>query len=136
MGDIVKGFPVRSYEGDRAKRLRLYFDTGSPYTFVKRSACRGFAEVFGLAKSRSFSGLGNGRFHASHIMSLEVRLLSIWCRHYAYVVDDYVFEEDKDLLVGHDFMQKFNVRLDWERGDVLLNRASLRRAQKVRRVSL
>lgn len=136
MGAIAKRFPVRSYEGDRVKRLRLYFDTGSPYTFVKRSACRGFAEVFKLAKSRSFGGLGNGKFHVSHIMSLEVRLLNIWCRHYAYVVDDQVLEEGEDLLVGHDFMQKFNVRLDWEREDVLLNRASLKRAQKVRRSSL
>lgn len=89
-----------------------------------------------MAKSRNFGGLGNGKFHASHIMSLEVRLLNIWCRHYAYVVDDQVLEEGKDLLVGHDFMQKFNVRLDWEREDVLLNRASLKRAQKVRRSSL
>jgi hypothetical protein len=132
MGDVICAFPVRSGRGEKPRRLRLYFDSGSPYTFIKRSACRGFANVFRLARHEDFGGLGNGRFSARAFIHLEIQLLGIWCRHAAYVVDDAVLTEDEDLLVGHDFTQKFNVDIASRRRRVILHRSSLRRAQIVR----
>ena len=134
MGDVIKGFPVRSYQGEKPRRLRLYFDTGSPYTFIKRSACRGLRAVYDLPKPMAFGGLGNGRFLAPQGAFLEVRLLGVWCRHAAYVVPDDVLEQRYDLLVGHDFMQKFAVNIASRKRDVLLDRGALRMAQTVRRM--
>lgn len=133
MGDVIKTFPVRSCEGEKPRRLRLYFDTGSPYTFIKESACRGFVNILRLAKPVRFGGLGNGKFQASEFLHFEVRLLGIWCRHAAYVVPDEVLDERYDLLVGHDFMQKFDVNIASKKRDVILDRGALKMAQTVRR---
>jgi hypothetical protein len=132
VGDVIRSFPVRSVEGERSRRLRLYFDSGSPYTFIKRSAAAGFRNLFTLAKPQSFGGLGNGRFTARGLLHIEVRLLGIWCRHAAYVIDEGLLEPDVDALVGHDFMQKFDVNIASRKKDLILNRASLKRAQVVR----
>lgn len=133
MGDVIRFFQVRSAIGERSKRLRLYFDTGSPYTFIKHSAAKGFRQVISLSPPEGFGGLGNGRFKADRMMHLQVRMLGIWCRHAAYVVSDDVLDERYDLLVGHDFMQKFDVGLASKKRDVILDRGALKMAQTVRR---
>lgn len=51
----------------------------------------------------------------------------------AYVVEDAILTEDEDMLVGHDFTQKFDVSLASKKRDVILNKVSLQRAQIVRR---
>ncbi len=132
MGDVIRAFPVRTFDGEKPRRLRLYFDTGSPYTFIKQSACRGFRAVYALPKPKSFGGLGDGKFFAPQGAFLEVRLLGIWCSHAAYVVPDEVLEERYDLLVGHDFMQKFDVNIASQKRDVILDRGALKMAQTVR----
>ena len=134
MGDVIKRLEIRSYEGEKEKRKRLYFDSGSSYTFAKKTVGQKFKEILKLEVPKKFSGLGNGSFEADSIMHLEVRLLGFWCSHYAYVVEDEILEEDEDLLVGHDFMQKFDVKLDLKNKSLILNRASLKRAQKVRKI--
>ena len=132
MGDVIKPFSVRSSSCDRARKLKLYFDSGSPYTFIKSSSTRGFKAVWSLPKPLDFGGMGDGVFEAQRMMHLEVCMLRIWVRHSAYVVADSVLDDDEDLLVGHDFMQKFDVKIDSRRRDVILNRGALRRSQKVR----
>ena len=132
MGDVIRPFPVRSVEGEKLRLLRLYFDSGSPYTFIKRSAAAGYRNLFSLVKPKSFGGLGNGRFTAGGLLHIEVRMLGIWCSHTAYVIDDDHLESDVDMLVGHDFMQKFDVNIASRKKEVVLNRFSLKRAQIVR----
>lgn len=132
MGDVIKLLPVRSYRGEKEKRLRFYFDSGSPYTFIKETKAKKFKDIIKLSVPQTFTGLGNGNFKATHIMHIEVKLLGFWCRHYCYVVSDLTLEEDEDLLVGHDFMQKFDIRLNLKKRDIILNKTSLKRAQKVR----
>lgn len=132
MGDVIKNLEVRSYPDEKYIKARLYFDSGSPYTFAKKSLTKKFKAKTYLPIPKKFNGLGNGSFKASYIMHLEVKLLGFWCSHYAYVVEDKILEEDEDLLVGHDFMQKFDIRLSLKKGDLILNKASLKRAQKVR----
>ena len=130
MGDVIKVLPIRSYKGERKKMLRLYFDSGSPYTFIKENKAKMFKDIIKLTVPGIFTGLGNGTFSATHIMHLEVNLLGFWCRHYCYVVNDKILDED--LLVGHDFMQKFDIMINLKKKDIILNEASLKRAQKVR----
>ena len=132
MGDVIRPFQVRSSRRERPRRLRLYFDSGSPYAFIKRSACRGFNAVMRLPFPEPFDGLGSGRFQAREFLHFEARLMGIWCRHAAYVVEDAILTEDEDMLVGHDFTQKFDVSLNSRKRDVILNKVSLRRAEIVR----
>lgn len=134
MGDVIEVFGVRSSTGERARPLRLYFDSGSPCTFIKISACRGFKNLLPLAKPKPFGGLGDGAFRATHILDMEVRLLGIWCRHPTYVIPDDVLSDKEDVLIGHDFMQKFDVNIHSRQKRVVLDSASLRAAQIVRRV--
>ena len=133
MGDVIKVFPVRSSRHEKPVPLRMYFDSGSPYTFIRMAAARRFRGLSTLPEPMDFAGLGEGRFYASHGLFFEVRLLIHWCRHSAYVVDDEILAEDYDVLVGHDFMQKFNVGLSPKKRDVVLDPSSLRLAQTVRR---
>lgn len=135
MGNVIKKLNVRSYETEKDKSLFLYFDSGSPYTFIKKSIALQFKEVLKLKVPKKFDGLGNGSFEGTHIMHLEIKLLEFWCSHYAYVVSDEILEEDEDLLVGHDFMQKFDIKLDLKKKDIILNKASLKRAQVVRKIA-
>ncbi len=133
MGDVIRPFPVRSGAGERPRRLRLYFDSGSPYTFIRESAAVGLHNQLSLLRPKSFGGLGNGRFVARRMVHIEIRMLGYWCSHLAYTIDDNLLESDVDMLVGHDFMQKFDVNIASRKKDVVLNRFSLRRAQIVRK---
>ena len=135
MGDVICQFPVRSIGGETPQTLRLYFDSGSPFTFIRKSATSRFKAILPLPRPVGFEGLGDGRFSARALLHMEVRLLDFWCRHTAYVVADDVLAADYDVLVGHDFMQKFNVGLAPKRQDVVLNPASLRLAQTIRRAA-
>ncbi|MEW5946631.1 MAG: hypothetical protein AB1742_10580 [bacterium] len=132
MGDVIKKLPIRSGEDEKPRPMNCYFDTGSPYTFVKKSAAGKLKVIAPLSTPRTFKGLGNGRFKVTHIVYLELKLLGFWCSHYGYVIDDSVI--DQDVLAGHDFMQKFNVGLDLRKKKLVLDRASLKRAQTVRNI--
>ena len=131
MGDVIKVFPVRTSRREKPASLRLYFDSGSPYTFIRWSAARSFRGLAPLPERTRFAGLGEGVFYASHGLFFETRLLDLWCRHMAYVVADDTLASSYDMLVGHDFMQKFNVGLAPKQRDVVLDPASLRMAQTV-----
>jgi len=128
MGAIIKPLDVRS---EKEARLNLYFDSGSPFTFVKLDSAMKLGNVFQLRTSLSFSGIGEGEFQATHMIHLEVKLLDIWCRHLAYVVPDGTLAPWEDILVGQDFMQRYRIKLDMEKEELILDRNALLRAQKI-----
>ncbi len=129
MGAIVKLLEVKS---EKEERLNLYFDSGSPFTFVKTDAARRLGGMLKLPRNVIFSGIGNGQFYASHLIHMEVKLLDIWCRHASYVIPNEVLEPGEDILIGHDFMQRYDIRLNLRERDIILDRDALLRAQKVR----
>lgn len=133
MGNVIKVFMVKSSPKEKPQRLRLNFDTGSPITFVKESAASKFANVFDLAEPESFGGLGFGKFKATRYMLIHVKLLEYWCRHSAFVVDDLVLDSGYDILIGHDFMQVFDITIRTKKRNdgVILNPTALRLAQTV-----
>lgn len=128
MGDIIKTYQVRSSEGEKARRARLYFDTGSPWTFVKESLVSGMREVARLTVPRPFRGLGSGSFCATHTVQLEVLMKGMWVPHLCYVVPDGVLDEDYEVLLGHDFMQRYDIHLETRRRKVLVEKSRLRMA--------
>jgi hypothetical protein len=132
MGDVIKAYSVRSTAGEKAREARLYFDTGSSWTFVKSGTAEGLKGVFRLPAPVPFRGLGNGVFHATHAAQLEVRMAGIWVPHLCYVVPDNVLEPSYDVLLGHDFMQRYDVHLESKRRRVLVDKERLRMALRVR----
>jgi hypothetical protein len=131
MGDIIKKFEVRS---EKTRRLRLYFDTGSLRTFVKESAARQLKGLMKLPRPDIFYGLGNGKFKATYGVRIEIKLLGIWVRHFCYVVPDEVLEPRYDILLGHDFMQAYDIRLLPKHQDIVVTKEALKMALTVRTV--
>lgn len=133
MGEIIQTYWVRTTAGEKPRRLRFLFDSGSVRTFAKLSAVSGMREVLPLRAPKPFGGLGNGRFLATHLVDLEVRLYGQWCHQEAFVVPDDVFEERYDVLAGDNFMQSYNVKLDLRRRRAIPSRVSVDLSQRIRR---
>lgn len=131
--DILKKFEVSYYpSGKEAAELVLCFDSGSPYTFIKRSSALRVGKVVELAEPEPFGGLGGGNFESKEVMLLHIKILDFWCRQWAYVVEDGILERDYDILVGHDLMQLYGIQLLPHAGDVEIDEVRLRLAQRVR----
>ena len=131
MGEILQKFSVRTGGRGKGRKLSLCFDTGSLHSFVKDSTAGKLGHIHELGEPKRFGGLGNGRFLARQDIYFEVRLLGSWCSHFAYVVPEMDLGVGYDMLIGHGFMQGFNVRCDPRNRRVVLDRGSLRRAQMI-----
>jgi hypothetical protein len=132
MADIIKSFPVRSSPKEKSHKLKCYFDSGSPRTFVKYSAVADMSNLAPLSTEAKFYGLGNGGFYATHFIYFEVKLLDIWVMYLCYVVPDDVLGEEYDVLLGHDFMQIYDIQLKPRQREVVIRREALNLALKVR----
>ena len=130
MGDVIVKMKVKS-DVSGGVLLDTYFDSGSPYTFIAEDKAKKLKGVMSLPKARRFSGLGDGRFQSLSVIQLWFNMLGIWCSHIAYIVDRSIIEND--IMVGHDFMQNYNVKLDMKKKTIVLNKKSLKLAQKVKR---
>ena len=131
--DILKRFEVSYYpSGREAVELVFCFDSGSPYTFVKRSPALKIGRLFRLVEPASFGGLGGGDFQSKEIIHLHVKLLEFWCRQAAYVVEDDVLERSYDILAEHDLMQRYGIKLLPHQGDIEIDEVRLSLAQRIR----
>lgn len=128
MGDIIKSHKVRA---ESEALLNIYFDNGSPFTFIKLDVAERIGKPSRLSRHASFSGLGDGSFSSTHGLHLEVQLLDIWCKQFAYVVTASILPPGEYILLGHDFMQRYDIKLGTKKREVILNRDALLRAQKV-----
>ena len=131
--DIIKNFKISCYpSGKEPVELALYFDSGSFYTFIKKSSALRVGRLFELVEPKTFGGLGDGSFSSGEIILLHIKLLEFWCSQLAYVVEDNILEEDYDALTGHGFMQGYGIKLLPQQGDIEIDEARLRLAQRVR----
>jgi len=131
--DILKKFKVSYYpSGKEAVESVLYFDSGSSDTLIKRGSALRLGKLVELTEPELFSGLGGGDFYSKEIILLHIKLLEFWCRQLAYVVEDKVLEGDYDILAGHGFMQGYGIRLLPQQGDMEIDEARLRLAQRIR----
>lgn len=131
--DILKRLWASSYpSGREAVELTIYFDSGSPYTFMHRVSALKVGNLMKLPEPKVFSGLGGGNFQSSQILLLHIKLLNFWCSQLVYVVDDEVLEASYDVLTGHGFMQLYGIKLLPEKGDIEIDKQRLILSQKVR----
>lgn len=133
MAELIKTFRVKLPGQRKEHRLRLCFDTGSPWTFVKESVARrllGRADWEGpnlmeLGEPRSFGGLGNGRFVSRYQIAVETWMVLKWGPYAMCVVPDEDLGESWDILIGHDFMQKYGVSCFPRKSKVAFDRTTL-----------
>jgi hypothetical protein len=131
--DILKRFKVSCYpRGKEAIEMVLCFDSGSFYTFIKRSSALRVGKLVELVEPAPFGGLGGGSFHSKESIHLYIKLLEFWCRHWAYVVEDDVLEKNYDILAGHGFMQGYGIKLHPQNGDIKIDEDRLSMAQRIR----
>ncbi len=89
-------------------------------------------EVLKLSVPDVFRSLGDGRFKASSMARIEVQMLGLWVPHLCYVVPDEVLDPDYEILLGHDFMQIYDIRINPKRRDIIVRKNALMMALKVR----
>jgi len=131
MGDIIENIKIKSIISKKPDELKVYFDSGSPFTFISELKAEKLGGVMNMTDPVDFDGLGNGKFYSSRVILLWLNLLGIWCRHLTFVVDKDI-TGNEDVLCGHDFMQVFDIKLDLKKRKIILNKKSLQRAQIVR----
>ncbi len=131
MGNIIEKIKVKSLISRKPDELEVYFDSGSPFTFISEKKAKKLGGVMKLPQPSGFSGLGNGKFSSKAIIELQFNLLGIWCKHLVYVTPEDV-TGDEDILCGHDFMQVYDIKLDLKNKKIIINKKSLLRAQIVR----
>ncbi len=131
MGDIIKKISIRSTSKEKSKPVRCYFDTGSSRTFIKHSVAAQFAGLSELAEPQIFHGLGNGSFFAMEFINMRFKILDMWVPHLCYVVPDATLGSEYDILVGHDFMQIYDIHLQLKARNIKVNKGALKMAMKV-----
>ncbi|MEW6557591.1 MAG: retropepsin-like aspartic protease [Elusimicrobiota bacterium] len=132
MGDVINKFLCRSASKEKPQELQLYFDTGSPRTFVKQSIALKMEAISKLPQPEEFHGLGNGNFFATHIIRLQIKMLDIWIPHLCFVVPDNVLGMGYDVLVGHDFLQIYDISVQPKRREIIIRKEALKMALQVR----
>jgi len=132
MGEVVLQCAVKTAWNAKPRRISLFFDSGSAYTFLRHSEAKRLGHLLKLSASRPFLGMGDGHFASTHLVDLWLLLADVWCRHPTYVISDGA--TDVPLLVGHDFMQRFDIKLNLKTRQAIINRESLLRAQRIRRL--
>lgn len=135
MGDIVEKIKIKSILKKKPQELNVYFDSGSPFTFVSKTKAKELGGIMKLPQPCNFSGLGDGKFQSDSVIQLWFDLLGIWCRYIAYVVPEDI-TGNEDVLCGHDFMQLYNIKLDLKKKRIILDKKSLQRAQIVRKYKM
>jgi len=130
MGNITLKVKLKTKEKGEEKDGILYFDPGSPETFIREDKANELGNIMKLPQPVEFNALGNGNFYCKEIVQLYVKLEDVWGRHLCYVAS--TKDIDTEILIGHDFMQKFDITLDVKRKQVILNHKSLLLAQRIR----
>lgn len=134
MSDIIKNYFAKSTEKEKERRLKFLYDNGSPWTFVKRNVALKMRAVSELPEPYPFYGFGDGRFFGTHILQLQIKLKGLWVPHLCYVVSDEVLDKEYDVLVGHDFMQRYDVGVYPKKKKVIISKDALRRGMRIKKI--
>ncbi len=127
MGAIVEKLTIRS--GKKIRKADVFFDSGSPWSFIRSDVARLLGHPFPLTGSIKFRALWNGTFSCREGFHLLVNIKGIWCPYFFYVAT--IRDLDDEILIGQDFMQVYKITLDLKREKIAVNTKDLRRAQTI-----
>lgn len=131
MGEVIQKLKVKSSLKGKPLDFSLMFDSGSKETFVRFDVAKKLGNYVKLKEEYFFYGLGDGRFSCKLILPILVKIEGVWCVHTAWVADKSVM--DDEILIGHDFMQKYDIKLDLKRRKMIADREYLKKTQRIRK---
>jgi hypothetical protein len=85
MVDIILKTKIKTNENAQEQEGILYFDTGSPETFIREDKANELGNIMKLLQPVEFNALGDGKFYCEGVVQLYVKLEDVWCRHLCYV---------------------------------------------------
>lgn len=121
MGVIYKRVEIAGDKG--RKRVTALFDTGASASFVRRAVVDKIATIVKIPVPWTFR-LGDGKAHlrTDRAVYVVLRFNRATFYHTLVVADDLADE----LILGADFMQRWKVKLDPEREEIIIDRRALR----------
>ena len=121
MGILSKPLELR---GDKGRaQVEGLFDTGATYSFVRRDLAEQLATLLPLDEPLSFETAREGdRLEATHVVRL------------AFIIDGYRFSDEfivleelaEPVIIGAASMQKWRLKLDMEREEVVIDPSATR----------
>jgi len=121
MGLITKKIRVMGDKGEEI--VNCLFDTGAAVSFIRRDIVQKIATPLSMPKSMRFKlGDGNGEIEAK-----EATHLSFELEEGCEIFDDVVIVEElaEDLIIGAGTLQKWRIKLDLERDDIIIDKKAL-----------
>lgn len=121
MGMIVKDLEVTG--GDRGKnRLRALFDTGASESLIKKSVCERISSFVTLPRIREYATADEKvKIRAKDFAVWDVAIGDVNLYYYFVVVE----ELSEELVIGSDMMQRWKIKLDLEKEDILIDKKAL-----------
>jgi hypothetical protein len=121
MSVITKTLEVAGDKGE--SKIKALFDTGSSVSFIKKSVIDKLGSVIRLIKPEAFT-LGN----SSSLIVTEGTILQININGNSLTDIVYVTEKiPDDLIIGASTMQKFKLKLDLEKDEVIIDPEVMKR---------
>lgn len=120
MGLIIKEIEI---QGDKGKvPVKALFDTGSSNSLIKREIADKIATILKLPTPKEFLlGDGEGRIKAEESIVIDIFIKDVVVFYYAIVVDKLA----EEFIIGADMMQRWKIKLDLEKEDVIIDEKAL-----------
>lgn len=113
MGETIKPTPIAGNLGTAV--VQACFDTGSGASFLRRGVAERVATAAPTPSPRVFATAdGERRLEAREVVQLDVTIKGVTVPWTFYVVD----RLSDDMIIGHDMMQRWKIKVDPESEDV------------------
>ncbi len=123
MGIIIKQLKILSAKERKAK---LFFDTGASSTFIKSNIAEEIGNIVTLPRKYKFKGIDGNTVETDKVIFFAVNLLDIWCPFHAFVIEKEDLPVEVDVFIGCDFMEKYNIKLDPKKKDIIVDKEYLK----------
>ncbi|MDI6792250.1 MAG: retropepsin-like aspartic protease, partial [bacterium] len=116
MGLITKHLKIEGDKGDC--EVETLFDTGATYSFIRKDKAEAIATILSLRHPKSFELAREGQtVTVTECTRIDIRLNGVT------ISDEVVVMEDlsEELILGASTMQKWRIKLDLEKEDVVVD---------------
>lgn len=120
MGSIIKEIEI---QGDKNKTsVKAVFDTGASNCLIRKEVANKIATITKTTTPIEFRlADGEGKMKAEGFIGINFIIDEATMFYHAIVVDKLA----KDLIVGVDLMQRYKLKLDLEKEDVIIDKEAL-----------
>ncbi len=116
MGIISRAIKIIGDKGER--EVNALFDSGASASFIKHDIVKEVATIIKMPRERGFTlGNGEGTLRTPYVTNLDFNIKD-WTIFDRILVVDKLGEE---LIIGADIMQRWKMKLDFEKEDILID---------------